>query len=834
MGYRIYADPIKPPYIETGVLQEHNGGTGNSSLDFLYNQYKAVFRSKINKATGAISLDGNANIVDSSLTSAMVATISVSGPKVININTTHQYTITNHDYMTEYSVTATEGTVALVGDTITYTAPSTGGDFGFKVNERNVAVKVLAPHVAKPSIISPVNNASSLGGSVTFTSSAFVVNNGIDTHTGSDWDVATDSNFNNIVKTTVNNSGNKESYSVTGLLPNTSYYARVRHKGNSLGYSEWSNTIAFTTREKFTPTSEIAKIQAPDKANDDYLGFSVDVSNLCERIITGRYGDDIGSASDVGSVSVFKKNGVSYQQEVRMSALSQADSAILNIASGGSVRIQTNSPSLVDQTYTSSQTVQIPADATEITITGKGGTGSSTYNPGQEYIAPSGPITERILYWDWRTSYGLSVTSYPLYPTSVPSQPSYAPSYEGQSVSGYTYSQTNGKDWYNFPECAWVASGYNGPVTGYTNPGQPYVAPSTTYTTGPSTTVTINTKVFTFAGGYGGAATPSTQYFYVNSTDQLGKSVAISKDGLTVITGAPNDSMSSKVANIGTVHVAKHNGTQWQPLTQITSPDTTTTNQFFGTAVAVDDTGTRIAISRVMTTTSSSRVYIYAYINNTWTLEQTIIPPDNYSGMNFGTSLAFNSDAATLAIGSPANGGTGSDSSVYIYTRNGVTWTLQARVKPSTANSTNSVLGHSVALTGDGNTLVTGDKASNINGCINIFTRSGTTWTDLQKLSSSNTAKQISFGDSVSISNDGSVISVGDRSYKNNSDVSTGAVILFTKGTTNYTEDRIILASDGTVNDYFGFSQALSPDGGSLVVGAYGDDQSSGSLYLYQ
>ena len=776
MGYRTYADPIKPPYIETGVLQEHNGGTGNTSLDFLYNQYKAVFRSKINKALGAISLDGNANIVDSSLTGALAANISVSGPKTININTTHQYKITNHDYMAEYSVTATQGTVTLVGDTITYTAPSTGGDFGFKVNERNVAVKVLAPHVAKPSIISPVNNASGLGGNITLTSSAFVVNNGIDTHTGSDWDVATDSNFNNIVKTTVNNSSNKESYSVTGLLPNTSYYARVRHKGNSLGYSEWSNTVAFTTREKFTPTAEIAKIQVPDKANDDYLGFSVDVSNLCERIITGRYGDDIGSASDVGSVSVFKKNGVSYQQEVRMSALSQADSAILNIASGGSVRIQTNSPSLVDQTYTSSQTVQLPADATEITITGKGGTGSSNYNPGQAYIAPTGNPSYPNGYWNEATN-----TLYPPY-----------------------------------------------------NPGQPYIAPSTTYSTGPSTTVTINTRVFTFVGGYGGEATPTTQYFYVNTDDALGKSVAISKDGLTVITGAPNDSMSSKVANIGTVHVAKHNGTQWQPLTQITSPDSTTTNQFFGTAVAVDDTGARIAISRVMTTTSSSRVYIYAYINNTWTLEQTITPPNNYNGMSFGASLAFNSDATTLAIGSPANGGTGTDSSVYIYVRSGVTWTLQTRVKPSTANSTNSVLGHSVALTGDGNTLVTGDRASNINGCINIFTRSGTTWTHLQKLSSSNTAKQISFGDSVSISNDGSVISVGDRSYKNNSDVSTGAVILFTKGPTNYTEDRIILASDGAVNDYFGFSQVLSPDGGSLVVGAYGDDQSSGSLYLYQ
>ena len=833
MGYRIYANPSLAVYLEEGVLKEENGGTGYNTLDFLYNRYKAIFKSKIDKVNGPISLDSEGKIINEDIVNGLSTGITIEGLKTINTGTTHEYTITSYDYMDTYTVVALAGSVTVNGDKITYTAPNNGGEYGFKVNNREFRITVVEPHVARPSIVSPVNNATGLGSSVNFTSSAFTVNNGIDTHTGSDWELATDSGFTTVVSSVVNGSSNKESYTVTGLLPNTSYYARVRYKGSSMGYSAWSNTVSFVTKEKFSPSTELMKLELSDKATGDQFGYAVDISNMGERAVVGSPSDDIGSNNNAGSVTVFKKNGNTYQQEVKLSAITQGDTAVLSIASGGSVRIQTNSPSLNDQTYTSSQSVSLPSDATEITITGKGGAGTSVYNPGQEYIAPSGPITERILYWQWIQS-SIEIKSYPIYSSSIPPQPSYAPSYEGQSVGEYRYSETNGVDWYNYHQCSWVASGYNGPVTGYTNPGQPYIAPTTTYTTGPSTTVTINTKVFTFAGGYGGAANESTQYFYVNTDDGLGKSLGISKDGTTFIAGSPNDSMSNKASNIGTVHIGKYTGTAWNKLTQIASPDTTTTNQYFGYAVAIDATGTRVAISRVMSTSTSSRVYIYTYNGTAWTLEQTISPPDNYSGMRFGESLALDNTGTTLAVGSPASGGTGSDSSTYIYTRSGVTWTQQARVKPTTANSSTSNLGISVALSGDGNTLVTGDNLSGVTGCFNIFTRSGATWTQLEKLSSSDTSKQVLFGRTVSISEDGNIITVGDTKYKNASDTEVGAVIIFTKGPTNYTQEKIIFASDGTANSDFSISQSLSPDGGTLLVGASNTTSQTGSAYLYQ
>ena len=837
MGYRIYANPSLAVYLEEGVLKEENGGTGYNTLDFLYDRYKAVFKSKIDKVNGPISLDNEGKIINEDIVNGLSTGITIEGLKTINTGTTHEYTITSYDYMDTYTVVVLAGSAIVNGDKITYTAPNNGGEHGFKVNNREFRITVVEPHVAKPSIVSPVNNATGLGSSVNFTSSAFTVNNGIDTHTGSDWEIATDSGFTTVVSSIVNGSSNKESYTVTGLLPNTSYYARVRHKGSSMGYSAWSNTVSFVTKEKFSPSTELMKLELSDKATGDQFGYAVDISNMGERAVVGSPSDDIGSATNAGSVTVFKKNGNTYQQEVKLSAISQGDTAVLSIASGGSVRIQTNSPSLTDQTYTSSQSVTLPSDATEITITGKGGAGSSTYNPGQAYIPPSGPIYEQTLFWGVTSGRYEGASTYPLYPTDYTNTKPYnPPSYLGQIGGSFNYSGSSGTMWDNYSGAQWVAlSGGTGTtIICYTNPGQPYIAPSTTYSTGPSTTVTINTKVFTFTGGYGGEATPSTQYFYVNTDDALGKSLGISKDGTTFIAGSPNDSMSNKASNIGTVHIGKYTGTAWNKLTQIVSPDTTTTNQYFGYAVAIDATGTRVAISRVMSTSTSSRVYIYTYNGTAWVLEQTISPPDNYSGMRFGESLALDNTGTTLAIGSPATGGTGSDSSIYIYTRSGVTWTQQARVKPITANSSISNLGISVALSGDGNTLVSGDNLSGDTGCFNIFTRSGISWTQLEKLSSSDTSKQVLFGRTVSISEDGNIITVGDTKYKNASNVEVGAVIIFTKGTTNYTQEKIIFASDGSANSDFSISQSLSPDGGTLLVGASNTTSQTGSAYLYQ
>lgn len=105
-------------------------------------------------------------------------------------------------------------------------------------------------YVNQPSITSP--SASETGFAYedpTFTSSAFSISGGSYTHTSSDWQVATDSNFATIVASTTDSTSSKTSWTATGttLDNETIHYVRVRHNNSTLGDSDWSNTVVFTT-----------------------------------------------------------------------------------------------------------------------------------------------------------------------------------------------------------------------------------------------------------------------------------------------------------------------------------------------------------------------------------------------------------------------------------------------------------------------------------------------------------------------------------------------------------------------------------------------------------
>jgi hypothetical protein len=84
----------------------------------------------------------------------------------------------------------------------------------------------------------------------------------------------------------------------------------------------------------------------------------------------------------------------------------------------------------------------------------------------------------------------------------------------------------------------------------------------------------------------------------------------------------------------------------------------------------------------------------------------------------------------------------------YIFTRSGTTWTQQQKIQASDKQG-NDEFGKSVAISGDGNTAIVGaleDTGGDGDaGAAYIFTRSGTTWTQQQKIQASD--KQIASSD---------------------------------------------------------------------------------------
>lgn len=106
----------------------------------------------------------------------------------------------------------------------------------------------LFNYIAKPVNIAPGVGATGVALQPTLQCSAFAVGAGDDIHATSCWQVATSPSFSAIVYNS-GDSGDKTSHTVPAALTAlTGLWWRVRHKGETIGYSDWSTPTAFTTQ----------------------------------------------------------------------------------------------------------------------------------------------------------------------------------------------------------------------------------------------------------------------------------------------------------------------------------------------------------------------------------------------------------------------------------------------------------------------------------------------------------------------------------------------------------------------------------------------------------
>jgi hypothetical protein len=154
-------------------------------------------------------------------------------------------------------------------------------------------------------------------------------------------------------------------------------------------------------------------------------------------------------------------------------------------------------------------------------------------------------------------------------------------------------------------------------------------------------------------------------------------------------------------------------------------------------------------------------------------------PLDMY-GDFFGYVVAISDDGNTLAVGAPNEDSSKAGinqvhnelairaGAVYVFVR-GVDnkWTQQAYIKASNPGA-HDQFGLSIALSGDGTTLAVGahledhfDESVLNSGAVYVFVRSGTVWTQMDYLKASNKGQSDSFGHNVALSADGKTIAVG-------------------------------------------------------------------------
>ncbi len=205
------------------------------------------------------------------------------------------------------------------------------------------------------------------------------------------------------------------------------------------------------------------------------------------------------------------------------------------------------------------------------------------------------------------------------------------------------------------------------------------------------------------------------------------------------------------------------------------------------------------------------------------------VPFDQNLEDRFGESVAVDGDYAVA--GAPEYNGKGCS---YVLYKNGASWE-QLAILTASDGAVGDDFGYSVFISGE-NIIVgaRGDGLNGISGSAYVFTKPTGGWEDMTEtaiLSASDIAVEDYFGISVCISGDNIVVGA----YGKN--VETGSVYVFTKpisGWENMTETAILTASDGAENDNFGCSVSIS--GVNVVVGANNTDNdgnNKGSAYVY-
>ena len=255
---------------------------------------------------------------------------------------------------------------------------------------------------------------------------------------------------------------------------------------------------------------------------------------------------------------------------------------------------------------------------------------------------------------------------------------------------------------------------------------------------------------------------------------------------------------------------------------------------------------------------------------STWSQQAYIKAANAGTGDNFGRSVAISGD--TLVVGAAresssqttiTNSSTASaDNSAseagaaYVFVRSGSTWSQQAYLKAPNAEA-GDYFGISVAISGD--TLVVGarlegsnqttitngstasaDNSASTAGAAYVFVRSGSSWSQQAYLKAPNAEAGDYFGNSVAISGDTLVVGAidedsnqttitnGSSASADNSASAAGAVYVFVRSGSSWSQQAYLKAVNAGADDNFGTSVAISGD--TLVVGARLEDSNQTTI----
>jgi FG-GAP repeat len=312
-----------------------------------------------------------------------------------------------------------------------------------------------------------------------------------------------------------------------------------------------------------------------------------------------------------------------------------------------------------------------------------------------------------------------------------------------------------------------------------------------------------------------------------NEASRFGLRVALSGDGRTALVGAP---IASTGAGAAWVYVRR--GAGWRPQGGPLAPANHSKSGAFGSSVALSADGNTAIVGSPGDRLANGAVSVLMRTGSTWRATALLTGRDESGPGRFGTSVALSASGRTAVVGGPTD--ENQTGAVWVFTRTGTTWTPQGGKLTPGGHSPQRQLGASVAISADGGTILAGAPVDDEDvGTAWVYTRSGSGWKRQGgALAPAPTTVTVQFGGSVSLSGSGNTALVGGAA--NNGDVGRGAVWVFTRDGSTWTQDGRPLTARGEKGvGAFGSGVAVSADGKVALVGAYVDGGAAGAAWAY-
>jgi len=164
----------------------------------------------------------------------------------------------------------------------------------------------------------------------------------------------------------------------------------------------------------------------------------------------------------------------------------------------------------------------------------------------------------------------------------------------------------------------------------------------------------------------------------------------------------------------------------------------------------------------------------------------------------------------------------------YVFVGDGVGWSQQAKLTPS-GLSAGERFGQAVSLSGDRVAIGAGRVGVNGTGAVYVFVRNGTVWTEEAKLTPSDGQAFDAFGTSVALDVD-TILVGAPMNAASTSAYANGAFYAFVRTAGGWTEQAKLTAA-GANGDLLGYSVALAGD--RAVIGAPYAANAQGQAYLF-